>query len=152
MSTSVTVTGNLTRDPETKQLPDGVVVTKLRLAETERKLNRDTGVWEDVHTSYYTVSCFRTLAQRVGSDLKKGDPVVVTGRQQVRQWKRQDGCANSDTEILAKTVGVDLQRISVQVLRRDRTAAAVAPAPEPPREDSVDPWTSDIASVSEPAA
>ena len=78
MST-VTMAGNLTRDPEIRYTRDGQAHSSLSLAVTRRWQNRDTQEWEEA-TAFFDVSCWRELAENVALSLTKGARVVVTGR------------------------------------------------------------------------
>ena len=50
MATTITVIGNLVKDPEKKDLGSGKVLAKLRLASTERFQDSD-GTWKDGDTA-----------------------------------------------------------------------------------------------------
>jgi len=63
--THVTITGNLTDDPELKLIPNGNAVTSFRVAVTARV--RDGETWRDGETSYFRVNAWRQLAEHVCS-------------------------------------------------------------------------------------
>jgi single-strand DNA-binding protein len=52
--THVTITGNLTADPELKFTPNGAAVANFRIAVTTRV--RDGNTWRDGDTSYFRVN------------------------------------------------------------------------------------------------
>ena len=116
--TYLTVTGNLTSDPTTRHTKDGVPVTEFGLAHNHRKQDRATGLWEDAEPTYYTVTCWRRLAEGVGKCLHKGDPVVVHGKFTTREYERTNGQIRSQLKIEAEAVGPDLYRVDAAVLRR----------------------------------
>ena len=76
--THVTITGNLTDDPELKHTPNGNLVANFRLAVTARV--RDGEGWRDGDTSFFHVNVWRQLAEHVAESLSKGDRAVVVGR------------------------------------------------------------------------
>ena len=78
--TQVTVVGNLLTDVDNRRLNDGTVVANFRVASKERRFDRSGGTWVDGDRLYIDVRCWRGLAQNALESLKKGDPVVVTGR------------------------------------------------------------------------
>ena len=107
MATTITVIGNLVKDPEKKDLGSGKVLTKLRLASTERFQDSD-GTWKDGDTAFYDVVCWRTLAENVSSNLSKGNKVIVHGKLKYREFDRKDGTKGNAFEIDATDVGQSL--------------------------------------------
>ena len=105
----VTVSGRLVADPESRNTKSGgVPFTAFRIASTVRRVNRETGEFEDAATSFVNVTAFRALGANVASSLHKGDPVVVYGRMRVNQWIRADNTPTTTVEIDAYSVGHDL--------------------------------------------
>lgn len=88
----------------------GVPVASFRLACTPRKFNRRTETWSDGETQWYTVSCWRGLAENCATSLRRGDPVVVHGRLQVRPYVNSNDVEVISFEIDAVHVGHDLSR------------------------------------------
>jgi single-stranded DNA-binding protein len=83
--THVTITGNLTDDPELKHTPNGAMVANFRIAVTARV--RDGETWRDGDTSFFRVNVWRQLAEHVTDSLAKGDRAVVIGRLKSRSWE-----------------------------------------------------------------
>ena len=88
----------------------GVPVASFRLACTPRKFNRRSESWSDGETQWYTVSCWRGLAENCAKSLRRGDPVVVHGRLQVRPYVNSNDVEVISFEIDAVHVGHDLSR------------------------------------------
>ena len=128
---NIDLAGFVASEPSFKRLPTGTSTAKLRVAYTERRLNRETGEWGDGPTSFVTVLCWRALADNVAMCLRKGEPVLVRGRLRVREYEGKDGSRGTETEIDASSVGHDLSR-GVAHFSRTRRApgetAAEAPA------------------------
>lgn len=123
----ITVVGTVLQDPKVNQVRSGAKVTSLRLASNSRRLNRSTGLWEDGETTFVTINCWRGLGENVAEAIKRGDPVVVTGRLKVREWSTEERNGIS-VEIEASSVGHDLSRgVSSfhKVKRTPETSAAV---------------------------
>lgn len=97
----VIVMGNLTRDPELKQLPSGQSVAMFSLALNRSYKDKD-GEWQEA-TDFVDVSVFGKLAEQVSENLAKGKRALVDGRLQTRQWEVA-GVKHSKTEILAQSV------------------------------------------------
>jgi single-strand DNA-binding protein len=107
---NVDLAGFVASEPSFKRLPTGTSTAKLRVAYTERRLNRETGEWGDGPTSFVTVLCWRTLADNVAVCLRKGEPVLVRGRLRVREYEGKDGSRGTETEVDASSIGHDLSR------------------------------------------
>jgi single-strand DNA-binding protein len=97
----VTLMGNLTRDPELRQTPNGQNVTSFSLA-LNRAYKDSGGEWQEV-TDYIDCVCWGPLAERVAQYLSKGRRCLVQGRLQSRSWE-QEGQKRSKVEVLANDV------------------------------------------------
>ncbi len=106
----VTVVGNLVADPERRTTKSGVPFAAFRVASTVRRLNPQSREYEDGATSYYNVTAFRAIGANVFKSLKRGEPVLVYGRQRVNQFVRSDNSLGTTVEIDAYHVGHDLGR------------------------------------------
>jgi single-strand DNA-binding protein len=105
--THVTITGNLTADPELKFTPNGAAVANFRIAVTTRV--RDGNTWRDGETSFFRVNAWRQLAQHVTDSLGKGDRAVVIGRLKSRSWETPEGDKRSVVEVEADEVAPSLR-------------------------------------------
>ena len=109
MRTQLTVRGNVATAPRRVVTDSGMVIAEFRLAATERHFNRQTQEWEDGNTSWYTVSAFRRLAENVFRSFTVGDPVIVTGKLNIKQWTSKDESKRGTTpELTADSAGHDL--------------------------------------------
>lgn len=97
----VTLMGNLTRDPELRQTPNGQNVTNFSLA-LNRAYKDQSGEWQEV-TDYVDIVCWGPLAERVAQYMSKGRRCLVQGRLQSRSWE-QEGQKRSKVEVLANDV------------------------------------------------
>jgi single-strand DNA-binding protein len=118
---SVTVVGNLTRDPELRYTPAGAATCQFGLAVNRRWQNRQTNDWEEA-TSFFNVVAWREMAENVGESLTKGARVVVTGRLEQRSWETPDGEKRSVVEIVADEIGPSLRWATAQVVKNERRA------------------------------
>jgi len=94
--------GRLTRDPEARFAGDGTPITSLALAFHRRYRGRDGQPAEE--TGFATVRTYQRLAEVCGQRLKKGSPVLVEGRLQMREWKDRQGGTQTRLEIRAENV------------------------------------------------
>ncbi len=93
--------GNLTRDPELRQTPNGQSVCSFSLA-LNRSYKGGDGEWQEV-TDYVDIVAWGPLGERVAQYVTKGRPVLVSGRLQSRSWE-QDGQKRNKVEIVAQDV------------------------------------------------
>jgi len=100
--THVTITGNLTDDPDLRFTPNGNPVANFRLAVTARIKDGDT--WKDGETSFFRINVWRQLAEHVAESLSKGDRAVVIGRLKARSWETPEGDKRSVVEVEADEV------------------------------------------------
>lgn len=139
---TITVTGNVTRDPELRYTQGGQSLASFGLAWNNR-YQRD-GEWvEDV--SFFDITCWGQLGENVAESITKGTRVVVNGRLDQRSWETQDGDKRSKVEITADEVSPSLRWATAQVTRNERSdggqgggqggggrpAPAPGPAPAP---------------------
>lgn len=97
----VTLMGNLTRDPDLRQIPSGQSVCSFSLA-LNRSFKGSDGNWQEA-TDYVDVVAWGPLGERIAQYVTKGRPVLVSGRLQSRQWE-QDGQKRSKLEVVASDV------------------------------------------------
>ncbi len=91
--------GNLTRDPELRQIPGGQTVATFSVA-TNFSWNDANGQKQE-KVEFHNVVAWRKLAEIAGQYLKKGSKVYVEGRIQTRDWEGEDGVKRYRTEIVA---------------------------------------------------
>jgi single-strand DNA-binding protein len=120
----VTLSGNLTDDPELRFTPNGVAVANFRLAVDQRVW--DTGGWKDGESSFFRVSVWRDQAEHVSRSLHKGARCVVVGRLRSRSWDTPEGQRRSAVEVDAEEVGMSLRFAPAAP-----TPAPVTPTPPP---------------------
>jgi len=131
----VTLVGFVAQDPRQRPTKDGVLVTDLRVGATPRVQDRVTNEWRDGQTSYYDVSCWRRLGDHVRASLHKGDPVMIKGKFRSRTFTDKAGVSRTVIDIVADTVGHDLNRGVANYLRQHRPAVAEgAPSAEEPQD------------------
>ena len=124
----VTLTGNLTDDPELRFTPNGVAVAKFRLAVDQRVWDADG--WKDGESSYFRVNVWRDQAEHVSRSLHKGARCVVVGRLKSRSWETPEGQRRSAVEVDAEEVGMSMRFAPVGPPPAEASAEPPAP-PEP---------------------
>lgn len=119
----VTVVGTLVADPTLTFTPSGVAVANFRIASNDRKLNKETGKWEDGDATFLSCSIWRDYAEHVGESLSRGDRVVVVGRLRQREFEK-DGERRTVYEVDAEEVTPSLRFANVKVLKVDRNGGS----------------------------
>lgn len=123
---TLTLVGNVTREPELRFTPNGQATLSFGVAVNRRWQNRQTQEWEEA-TSYFDVVCWREMAENASESLFKGARVIVTGRLEQRSWESQDGDRRSKVEVIADEVGPSLRWATAQVTRNERRSPGEAP-------------------------
>ena len=116
---TVTVVGNLTREPELRYTPSGQAVCRLGIAVNRRWQNRQTNEWEE-QVSFFNVTAWGQLGENVGECLAKGTRVIVTGRLEQRSWETPEGEKRSVVEIVADEIGPSLRWATVEITKNER--------------------------------
>jgi single-strand DNA-binding protein len=130
---SITVVGNITRDPELKFLNSGQATVRFGIAVNRRWQNRQTQEWEE-RVSYFDVTAYGSLAENVANSLPKGTRVLVTGRLEQRSWETPEGDKRSIIEINADEIAASLRYATAAVTKnpqREGGAASSRPSSAP---------------------
>ena len=94
------ILGNLTRDPEVRNLPSGQLVANFGVA-TNRFWTSQDGQ-KQKEAEFHNVVTFRKLAEIASQYLKKGSLVLIEGRIRTRNWEDSSGTRRYRTEIIAE--------------------------------------------------
>lgn len=108
----VTITGNLTRDPELRQTAGGTSVLGFGVAVNDRRRNQQTGEWED-YANFIDCTMFGSRAQAVSAYLHKGTKVAIEGKLHWSQWER-DGQKHSKVDVIVNEIQFLSARDSAQ--------------------------------------
>src|SRR5258705_6062359 len=119
-TTSIAISGNMTRDPEMRYTPSGVSKVSFGVAVNRSWRNQQTQEWDE-QTSFFNVVAWRQLAENVGASLAKGSRVVVTGRLEQRSWETEQGEKRSIVEIVADDVSASLRFATAEVHKVERS-------------------------------
>ena len=117
-----TVIGNATADPTEHKQDNGTVTAKVRIAVTGRYYNAATQDFADRKTEFITVFARRNLARNLLTSVRKGQPLIVTGRLSSSEWIAQDETQRHLLNIQAEAIGHDLTYGSAIFTKPLRTA------------------------------
>ncbi len=114
---TVTIVGNLTREPELRFTQGGRAICTLGLAVSRRyQVNNE---WQE-QTSFFNVVAWAQLGENAAASLNKGTRVLVTGRLEQRSYETSDGEKRSVVEVVAEEIGPSLRWATASVDRNDR--------------------------------
>lgn len=94
----VNLVGKAGKDPESRETKTGSAVTNFSLATNEGYYGSDDK-WID-RTEWHSVVAFARVAERITSQVRKGDTVAVFGKISTRKWEDKDGNKRQSTEII----------------------------------------------------
>lgn len=116
---SVTLVGNVTRDPELRFTPSGQPTASFGLAVNRRWQDRQSGEWQEA-VSFFDIVCWREMAENASESLSRGSRVIVTGRLEQRSWENQEGEKRSKVEVVADEIGPSLRWATATVTKNER--------------------------------
>lgn len=119
----VTLLGNLGKDPELRQTPNGAAVCNISLATTRKWKDKTSGEMVE-ETEWHRVTFFDRQAEIAAEYLQKGSPVYVEGRLKTRKFTDKEGVEKYVTEVIA---------MEMQLVTKPERTAAPAPPPPPPK-------------------
>ena len=96
----VILVGNLTRDPELSETPNGLAVCRFAIAVSRDYANSDG----NRETDFFNITVWRNRAENCGKYLKKGSKVAIVGRLQNRSYEDKDGIKRNVTDVVADEV------------------------------------------------
>lgn len=130
----ITVTGNITQDPELKFSANGNA--RLGFSVASNKRFQVNGEWQE-ETSFFNVVAWRGIAEQAAAVLEKGMPVVIKGRLEQRSWETSEGEKRYNIEIVADSIAVNTIGIESVVRRRAGSGGGGASRPAPQQKATV---------------
>lgn len=142
----VNLVGNLTNDPELRFTPSGAAVCSFTVAVNKRVKN-DAGEWEDGDATFYRCSVWRDMAENVAESLTRGQRVMVSGEQELREYEVQSGenagQRRQSLEVQVDEVGPSLRWATARVEKAQRKEAARSSGGGQGGGRQADPWADD---------
>jgi single-strand DNA-binding protein len=106
----LSVVGYVASEPQFSRVGNGIPRLTMKVAWTTRRIESATGEWVDGNTSFVRVTCWRRLAENLATCLRKGEPVMLRGRLDVRPFTGKDGIRRVSVDVDASYLGYDLTR------------------------------------------
>jgi len=123
---TVTLVGNLTRDPELRFTQGGRAVASFGIAVNRRY--QVNGEWQE-QTSFFNVVAWGQLGENAAASLTKGARIIVNGRLEQREYQTQQGEKRTVIEVNADEVAPSLRYATAQVERTSSGGGAPGGAP-----------------------
>lgn len=148
MSTTITIQGNITKEPVLRTTGSGTPTCTLSVA-VNRKVpaRNEPGFVESV--SYFSVVAYQQLAVNACETLRRGSRVVVTGRLDQRSWETAGGEKRTSYELVADDIGASLRWASGTFAKSMSGAAAPVLVGLPPIAPDRT-WVADPTSTGDP--
>ena len=108
----VTISGNLTRDPELRQAGNTSVLS-FGVAVNDRRRNLQSGQWESV-PNFVDCTIFGTRADALAGLLHKGSKVAIDGKLRYSSWEGKDGKKRSKLEVVVNELELMQRETSQQ--------------------------------------
>jgi single-strand DNA-binding protein len=122
--------GNLTADPDSRDLPSGGIVTDLRVAVNRTYRNRDGELTEEV--SFIDCTAYGRTAEVARDYLKKGRPVFLEGRLHQDRWETGEGEKRSKLKVVVERLVLLPRRTGEQQAEGQQVEEAQPIPPEEP--------------------
>jgi single-strand DNA-binding protein len=98
----VIIVGNLGRDPEVRNFPNGGKVVNLRIATSETWRDKASGEKKE-RTEWHSVAIFNEPLGKIAEQyLRKGSTVYIEGQLETRKWQDQSGADRYSTEVVLR--------------------------------------------------
>ena len=118
--TQLTITGNLTADPELRFTPNGAPVADFTIASTPSTYNRKTNQWEDGTPLFMRCTAWNELAENIAESLRKGTRVIAQGNLVQRSYEDRNGQQRTIIELRVEEIGPSLRFARAQVAKAPR--------------------------------
>jgi single-strand DNA-binding protein len=138
---TVTIVGNLTREPELRYTGSGRGIASFGVAVNRRWQNRQSGEWEE-QVSFFNVTAWGDLGENCAASLTKGARVIVNGRLEQRSYETQQGEKRSVVEIVADEVGPSLRWAQATVNKVERSGGEGSGRPVPNQDQGAPSYSS----------
>ncbi len=123
---SITLVGNLPRDPEIRFTATGRAVASFSMGVSRRY--QVNGEWQE-KTSWFNVTAWGQLGENAAATLVKGSRVVVTGRLEQSEYTSREGEKRTAIDVVADDIGPSLRWATATVVRTPKQEGQGGGAP-----------------------
>ena len=122
---TVTLVGNITREPELRYTNGGNGVASFGLAVNRRY--QVNGEWQE-KVSFFNVVAWGTLGENAAASLNKGTRIIVNGRLEQRDYETREGEKRNVVEVVADEIGPSLRWARAEIEKISRSTGDSAGA------------------------
>jgi single-strand DNA-binding protein len=128
---TITICGNVVRDPELRHTSNGTPTTTFSVAVNRRVYSKNDEPTEAV--AFFTVVAWNALAENICESIHKGGRVVVIGRLNQRNWEVEgdQGGRRTVYELVADDIGASFRFATARMTRVSRVPAEELDGSEP---------------------
>lgn len=101
MANTLTITGFAANDGELRFTPNGKAVYNLSIPENHGYKNQQTGEWEKTGTTWRSVEVWGPDAEAAAEGVRKGDLLIIVGREELEEFQRKDGTSGAKLKFRA---------------------------------------------------
>jgi single-strand DNA-binding protein len=120
-SNTITICGNVVRDPELRHTPSGIPTTTFSVAVNRRVYSKNDEPTEAV--AFFNVVAWNALAENICESIHKGGRVVVVGRIDQRNYDVEGDGRKTIYELVADDVGASFRFATGRMTRISRVPA-----------------------------
>lgn len=104
----VAFSGNVGKVREVAFSQDGKARLGFSVAEGHSRFDKQSNQWKDTGTTWRNVTVFGKRAESLAEVLREGakQQVVVIGREETRDWQKDDGSTGQSFDVVADVVGL----------------------------------------------
>lgn len=123
----VTISGNLTREPDLRATQSGSAILRLGVAVNDRVKNPQTNQYED-RPNFIDCIVFGKRAESLSNLLHKGMKVAVQGKLRYSSWQDQQGQNRSKLEVIVDELEFMQARNQQAAYQPNQAPVATPPA------------------------
>jgi single-strand DNA-binding protein len=143
MSAKVTIIGNLGRNPETRINANNTFIANFSIAVNHQ---RRSGGSEVKQTDWYNITATGRQAEVLAEHARKGDPLLVEGKQTVNPWTDREGNARVSVDVLVQ----DFRFLGMGASRSSNAEPETAPESAPATSSIPEDIREELAALSPP--
>lgn len=121
MSNTITVIGNLTREPEIRYTATGRAVANIGMASSRRyQVNNE---WQE-ETTFFNLTAWGSLGENAAASLHKGDRIIASGRMQSREYE-VDGVKKTAWDLIVDEMGPSVRwaRCEIEKVKSEQSGS-----------------------------
>lgn len=121
----ITMAGTLVAEPEVTFTPAGIGVCSFTLVANDRRLNKQSGEWEDAGATFLRCTAWRRMGENIADNCHKGDRLLITGELKQSEWQdKNTGDKRYGFDVQITEAAVSLKWHPAKAVRAERATAS----------------------------